>query len=64
MDSYSLRNGDGALAAFGQSYEREGRGHLARLCYTSLGFVVRDYPVDAPWPDKCFFLTRRRRSAD
>lgn len=109
MDSYSLRNGDGTLAAFGQSYEREGRGHLARLvsnpvmrrsgagrqlirliirslaerddydeyslfvyrrnepayrCYTSLGFVVRDYPVDAPWPDKCYFLTRPRRSAD
>ena len=31
MTSYMLRNGDGTLAAFGQSYEREGRGHLARL---------------------------------
>ena len=31
MVSYALRNGDGDLAAFGQSYERDGRGHLARL---------------------------------
>lgn len=31
MDSYCLRNPAGELAAFGQSYEREGRGHLARL---------------------------------
>ena len=30
MDSYSLRD-EGTLAAFGQSYERYGRGHLARL---------------------------------
>ncbi len=29
--SWALREPDGALAAFGQSYEREGRGHLARL---------------------------------
>jgi ribosomal protein S18 acetylase RimI-like enzyme len=31
MDSYCLRNPAGDLAAFGQSYERDGRGHLARL---------------------------------
>jgi ribosomal protein S18 acetylase RimI-like enzyme len=31
LDSYALHNGSGALAAFGQSYERNGRGHLARL---------------------------------
>jgi len=31
VDSYSLFNPDGDMAAFGQSYEREGRGHLARL---------------------------------
>ena len=31
MDSYSLCNPGGDIAAFGQSYEREGRGHLARL---------------------------------
>jgi len=31
MDSYCLRNPAGELAAFGQSYERDGRGHLARL---------------------------------
>lgn len=31
MTSYALRNRAGVLAAFGQSYEREGRGHLARL---------------------------------
>lgn len=106
MDSYSLRDADGRLAAFGQSYERYGRGHLARLvthptrrrsgagsqlirmilksleqrfdydeyslfvfrdntpayqCYLSLGFVVRDYPDDAPLADKCFFLTMQRR---
>ena len=106
MDSYSLFDTVGALAAFGQSYERDGRGHLARLvsnpsmrrngagrrlirmilmslhqrhdydeyslfvyrdnvpayqCYLSLGFVVRDYPDDAPMPDKCYFLTKRRR---
>ena len=31
MDCYALRNPDGLFAAFGQTYEREGRGHLARL---------------------------------
>ena len=31
MVSYVLRTADGRLAAFGQSYVREGRGHLARL---------------------------------
>jgi ribosomal protein S18 acetylase RimI-like enzyme len=31
MESFSLRNAEGRLAAFGQAYEREGRGHLARL---------------------------------
>ncbi len=31
MTSYALRNSAGELAAFGQTYEREGRGHLARL---------------------------------
>ncbi len=106
MQTYVLRNADGALAAFGQSYERNGRGHLARLvsnpslrrrgvgkqlirmiilvlaakhdyaeyslfvyrdnapayrCYRSLGFVVRDYPDDAPMPDQCYFLTMKRR---
>jgi ribosomal protein S18 acetylase RimI-like enzyme len=104
MTSYALRNSTGELAAFGQTYEREGRGHLARLvsnpalrrqgagtklirmiitalemtsdydeyslfvyrdnapayqCYLSLGFVVVQYPDDAPMPDKCFFLTKR-----
>lgn len=104
MASYVLRNSAGELVAFGQSYEREGRGHLARLvsnpamrrqgagkklirmiiaalemsgdydeyslfvyrdntpayqCYLSLGFVVVEYPDDAPMPDKCFFLTRQ-----
>jgi len=104
MASYVLRNSAGELAAFGQSYDREGRGHLARLvsnpalrrqgaghklirmiiaalemagdydeyslfvyrdntpayqCYLSLGFVVVEYPDDAPMPDKCLFLTRQ-----
>jgi len=31
MTSYVLRNSAGELAAFGQSYDRQGRGHLARL---------------------------------
>ena len=31
MTSWSLRNPAGDLAAFGQAYERTGRGHLARL---------------------------------
>lgn len=31
MAAYSLRDPQGRLAAFGQSYERDGRGHLARL---------------------------------
>ena len=31
MASWALRRSDGALAAFGQTYERNGRGHLARL---------------------------------
>lgn len=102
--SWVLRNAHGQLAAFGQAYERDGRGHLARLvsnpalrrqgagrlliemiiasleetqaydeyslfvfrhntpayrCYLSLGFVVQDYPEDAPMPEKCYFLTRR-----
>lgn len=103
MQSWTLRNAPGQLAAFGQAYERDGRGHLARLvsnpdlrrqgagrkliemiialleatcaydeyslfvfrnnvpayqCYLSLGFVVRDYPEDAPMPEQCYFLTR------
>jgi ribosomal protein S18 acetylase RimI-like enzyme len=106
MASYSLYNPEGELAAFGQSYERDGRGHLARLvsrpdlrgtgagkrliamiiavleagrgydeyslfvyrhnepairCYLASGFVVRDYPDDAPLRDQCYFLTKRRR---
>lgn len=106
VDSYALRNDDGILAAFGQSYERCGRGHLARLvtnpalrrsgagtrliemiiaglearcgydeyslfvyrhneaayrCYRSLGFVVTDYPEDAPMAEECYFLTRKAR---
>lgn len=104
MDSYMLLNSHGDCAAFGQTYIRDGRGHLARLvsnpamrrqgagrqliqmittalakmhsfdeyslfvfrdnvpayrCYLSLGFVVVDYPNDAPMPDKCYFLTRK-----
>ena len=31
MASWALRGPRGELAAFGQSYERDGRGHLARL---------------------------------
>jgi ribosomal protein S18 acetylase RimI-like enzyme len=31
MQTYALRDPDGRLAAFGQSYDRHGRGHLARL---------------------------------
>lgn len=31
MRSWVLRNPQGQLAAFGQAYERDGRGHLARL---------------------------------
>jgi len=31
LESYALRDPTGLLAAFGQSYERTGRGHLARL---------------------------------
>ena len=31
MQSWVLRNESGQLAAFGQAYERDGRGHLARL---------------------------------
>lgn len=31
MESYVLCAPDGRTAAFGQSYDREGRGHLARL---------------------------------
>ena len=106
MNSFGLRNARGELAAFGQSYERDGRGHLARLvsnpglrrqgagrqlvemiitsleeshdyeeyslfvyrdnlpayqCYLSLGFIIQDYPEDAPMPDKCYFLTRQTR---
>ena len=104
MRSWVLHDVEGRLAAFGQVYEREGRGHLARLisnpkmrrqgmgrkliemiiamledtqaydeyslfvyrdntaayqCYLSLGFVVQDYPEDAPMPEKCFFLTKK-----
>ena len=33
----------------------------AYQCYLSLGFVVQEYPDDAPMPDKCYFLTRKRR---
>ena len=34
--SYALRDTVGQLAAFGQSYERTGRGHLARLVVNPL----------------------------
>ena len=106
MESFSLRNREGRLAAFGQAYERYGRGHLARLvsnpeyrgrgagkqlvnmivaalderhayeeyslfvyrdnapafqCYLATGFVVTDYPADAPLRDECYFLTKKRR---
>ena len=109
VDSYALRNADNILAAFGQSYDRHGRGHLARLvthpglrrrgagrrlieliiaelamrrdydeyslfvyrhneaayrCYLSLGFVVTDYPEDAPMADECYFLTRKATGED
>ena len=36
MESYVLRNPDGQRVAFGQSYERTGRGHLARLVVNPL----------------------------
>ena len=36
MQSYALGNPSGHLAAFGQSYERTGRGHLARLVVNPL----------------------------
>ncbi len=103
LASHSLYDPSGELVAFGQSYERDGRGHLARLvtdpemrrtgagrrliemiiavlearngydeyslfvfrdnepayrCYLSLGFVVREYPDDAPLRGQCYFLTR------
>lgn len=31
MSSYCLRDPDGGMVAFGQIYDRQGRGHLARL---------------------------------
>jgi len=31
LQSFSLRDPDGRMAAFGQLYNRQGRGHLARL---------------------------------
>jgi ribosomal protein S18 acetylase RimI-like enzyme len=31
METYVLRDPEGRLASFGQSYDRAGRGHLARL---------------------------------
>ena len=34
----------------------------AYQCYLSLGFVVQDYPDDAPMPDTCYFLTRSSES--
>ena len=100
--SYCLRDPDGTMCGFGQYYDRDNRGHLARLithprmrrrgigkrlirmlisaarkqsahtqyslfvykdngpayrCYLALGFVVREYPDDAPLKDKCYFLT-------
>ncbi len=29
--------------------------------YLASGFVVGDYPADAPMPGKCYFLTKQRR---
>lgn len=100
--SYCLRDPDGTMCAFGQYYDRDDRGHLARLithphmrrrgigkrlirmlisaartqsghaqyslfvykdngpayrCYIALGFVVQEYPDDAPLKGKCYFLT-------
>jgi hypothetical protein len=74
---YPFTDASGQLAAFGQSYERTGRGHLARLisnpkmrrqgvpayeCYRSLGFEVGAYPPDAKMPDKCYFLIKNAPS--
>ncbi|MGI9249369.1 MAG: GNAT family N-acetyltransferase [Woeseiaceae bacterium] len=101
--TYCLRNPDGAMAGFGQIYDRYDRGHLARLvthpkmrrqgvatrliallidaarqfwghrecslfvyrdnqpayrCYLAMGFVLQDYPEDAPMKERCYFLTR------
>jgi ribosomal protein S18 acetylase RimI-like enzyme len=30
----------------------------AYRCYLAMGFVLRDYPDDAPMKDRCYFLTR------
>lgn len=35
----------------------------AYRCYLAMGFVLQDYPDDAPMKDKCFFLTRHRPQA-
>lgn len=36
----------------------------AYRCYLKLGFVVQDYPDDAPMRDECYFLTRDNTLAD
>ncbi len=104
IPTYSLKDPDGTMAAFGQYYDRYDRAHLARLithpqmrrrgvgkrlvrmimraaqqqsgyaqwslfvyrdnqpayrCYLESGFVVQDYPDDAPLGDLCYFLTRK-----
>jgi len=35
----------------------------AYRCYLAMGFVLQDYPDDAPMKDKCLFLTRHRPQA-
>lgn len=35
----------------------------AYRCYLKMGFVVQDYPKDAPLKDKCYFLTRKNNAA-
>jgi len=36
----------------------------AYRCYLKMGFVVEDYPDDAPLKDQCYFLTRRNNPAN
>ena len=31
---------------------------IALECYRAMGFVIREYPSDAPLPDECYYLTR------
>lgn len=74
VNSYCLSNPDGQLVAFGQSYERDGRGHLARLvsnpaCRRTgagrrlIAMIIADLAKEHDYDEYSLFVYRDNRPA-